>query len=259
MQIKPARNRGPARAGGTVRLRKRAEFTPVKPEQDRHTRPDARLSREQALQDGRNALARQGCPVVSIVNTSLLSYLTAQGSDGSTTSGQATSAQQPGNAGAVSVSPAALQRAAAATKTAAAGRTLEASQKSLANDLRAAMGKAGVKLSGSVEFSIKSDGSVDIKASDADKAATQAFLRADTSQPGFASRIATQARDALKLSSTIQQSAAISQAARLAKTSSGVISLYTSLMQQAGTAGVAFTVSASSSSLTYPGSLTAKA
>lgn len=197
--------------------------------------------------------------MVSIVNTSLLSYLTAQGSDSSTTSGQAASTQQPGNAGPVSVPAAALQRAAGATKAAAAGRTLEASQKTLASDLRAAMSKAGVKLSGSVEFSIKSDGTVDIKAADADKAATKAFLRADTSQPSFASRIATQARDALKLSSTIQQSAAISQAARLAKTSSGVISLYTSLMQQAGTAGVAFTVSASSSSLAYPGALAVKA
>ena len=121
------------------------------------------------------------------------------------------------------------------------------------------MDKAGVRLTGAIEFSVKSDGSVDIKGSDADKAVMKAFLNADTSQPSFASRIATQARDAMKLSTTIQQSAAISQAAKLAKTSGGVMSLYTSLMQQTAATSVVFSVSAASSSLTYPGSLATNA
>ena len=78
-------------------------------------------------------------------------------------------------------------------------------------------------------------------------------------KPSLASRIANQARDALKVSGTIQQSAAISQAAKLARSSGGVVSLYTSLLQQAGATSVVFSVSGSASSLSYPGSLAANA
>jgi hypothetical protein len=195
------------------------------------------------------------------LNGSLLSYLSTQGQGSASVkagaSGQAEASG--GKASTAAISPAALQRAAGANKAATATRALEAGQKTLSTDLRAALGKAGVKLSGAVEFTVKSDGSVDIKGSDADKAATRAFLSADTSQPSFATRIANQAREALKLSASIQQSAAISQAAKLAKSSGGVMSLYTSLMQQAGTASVVFSVSGTASSLTYPGSLTAAA
>ena len=193
--------------------------------------------------------------MLSNLNNSLLSYLTTQGQTGSATSGSATGT----NTKTQQLSQSALQRAAGTAKSAGAVQALETSQKTLGNELRAAMAKAGVKLSGAVEFSVKSDGSVSIKGSDADKTATQAFLKADTSQPSFASRIATQARDAMKLSTTIQQSAAISQAAKMAKTSGGVMSLYTSLMQQTSSTSVVFSLSPGSSSLTYPGSLAANA
>lgn len=195
--------------------------------------------------------------MVSSVNNALLNYLSAQGSGSSSTS-SSKAASTGSKANTPAISQAALQRAAGTAKSATAIQTLEASQKTLSTDLRAAMEKAGVKLTGTIEFSVKSDGSVEIKGSDADKAATKAFLKADTSQPSFATRIASQARDALKLSATLQQSAAISQAARAAKTSGGVMSLYTSLMQQSGGAAV-FSVSATSSSLIYPGSLAANA
>jgi hypothetical protein len=199
--------------------------------------------------------------MVSGLNSSLLSYLSTQGLDSASaksgTTGQATASGSKASTPAISA--AALQRAAGVTKAATAAHALETSQKILSTDLRAAMAKAGVKLTGAVEFTVKSDGSVDIKGSDADKAATKDFLSADTSQPSFATRIAGQAREALKLSATIQQSAAISQAAKLAKSAGGVMSLYTSLMQQAGTSSVVFSVSAAASSLTYPGSLTTNA
>ncbi|HEY1092763.1 MAG TPA: hypothetical protein VGE47_16815 [Burkholderiaceae bacterium] len=142
---------------------------------------------------------------------------------------------------------------------ATAARALESSQKTLAADLRAAMSKAGVKLSGAVEFSVSSSGAVQIGGADKDKAAVKQFLSADTSAPSLASRIAGQAQSALKLSTSIQQSAAISQAARLSKSSSGVLSLYGSLMQKAPETSAVFSVSATSSSLSYPGSLTTKA
>jgi hypothetical protein len=196
--------------------------------------------------------------VVYSVNGSLLSALSAQGartSDDSKAGKAGTSATTRG----VAISEAAMRHAAGTAKAASAAQSLEAGQKQLATDLRAAMAKAGVKLTGAVEFSVSSSGNVQVKGSDADKAATQAFLKADTSQPSFASRIANQARDALKLSATLQQSAAASQAAKLAKTSGGVISLYTSLMQQSSAASAVFSLSGTGSSLTYPGSLAANA
>jgi len=196
--------------------------------------------------------------MVASLNASLLSYLSTQGLD--STSKNGSKATAPGSkAGAPAIPPDALHRAAGTAKAATAARALEAGQKTLSTELRAAMNKAGVKLGGAIEFTVKSDGSVDVKGSDADKAATKAFLAADTSRPGFATRIASQAKEALQLSATIQQSAAISQAARLAKTSGGVMSLYTSLMQQTATSSVVFSVAGASSSLTYPGSLTVNA
>lgn len=192
--------------------------------------------------------------MVTGVSGLLLNYLSSQGQDGAAT-GKTASAG--GKATAPSMSAAALQRAAGTAKASSANQQLDSAQKKLSADLRAAMDKAGVKLSGAVEISVKSDGSVAYNGSDKDTAAMRAFLKAE---PGFATRIAEQAREAMKLSTTIQQSAAISQAAKLAKSTGGVMSLYTSLMQQqAGTTSVVFSLSATSSSLTYPGSLTANA
>lgn len=200
--------------------------------------------------------------VSSVNNSSLLNYLSTLTSDSSSTSNALTStttAAMSGKTSGATVSQASLQRAAGMTKSAAAAAVLERNQKALTTELRAALDKAGVKLTGTVDFSVKSDGSVEVKGNDADKAAVKGFLSADTSKPGFATRIATQAKDALKLSDTIQQSAAISQAARSAKSAAGVMSLYTSLMQQTGTSAAVYSLAATTSSLTYPGSLSANA
>lgn len=196
-------------------------------------------------------------------SNSLLTYLTAQtsqnaGSAGSSTTSATGSTNATANTKVATVTQAALQAAAGRHDASVAGRALDKQQTALAGDLRAAISKAGVKLSGAVEFSVSSNGTVSTKGSDADKAAMTAFLKADTSKPGFAARIATQAQDALKLSATIQQTAAISQAARYGG-KSGVMSMYASLMQQTNTTAAVFTVAAGSSSLTYPGSLAAKA
>lgn len=195
--------------------------------------------------------------MVTSVNSSLLnSLLASQSTDSTSTTANAAAAKK---AVASASSQAALQRVAGTYKFASAGQALEASQQKLAADLRGAMEKAGVKLSAAVDFSVSSSGAVDIKGTDADKAAMKAFLASDTSSPSFASRIATQAQDAMKLSSNIQQSAAISQAAKFARNASGVTSLYASMMQQATPTTVVFTVSSASSSLSYPGALTAQA
>lgn len=194
-------------------------------------------------------------------SNSLLNYLTAQtsqnaGSAGSSTA--STTGSTNANTKVATVTQASLQAAAGRHDASVAGRVLDKQQTALAADLRAAMSKAGIKLSGAVEFSVSSNGTVSTKGSDADKAAMTAFLKADTSKPGFAARIATQAQDALKLSATIQQAAAISQAARYGG-KAGVMSMYASLMQQTNTTAAVFTVAVGSSSLTYPGALAAKA
>jgi hypothetical protein len=214
---------------------------------------------------GRPAAAKDPIVISLTSGNSLLSYLTqqtatsasSQGSGGAT-SGATTSAAT--NARVAATAQAALQAASNTHKASLATSALDKQQLALGNDLRAAMAKSGVKLSGDpIEFSVGTDGSVAVKANDADKAATAAFLKADTSRPSFAARIATQASDALKLSATIQQSAAISQAARYGGHSGGVMSLYTSLMQQSNSTPAVFSLSAGSSSLTYAGSLATKA
>ncbi|HET7792894.1 MAG TPA: hypothetical protein VFL64_05880 [Rhizobacter sp.] len=198
-------------------------------------------------------------------SASLLSYLSTKTSSAdngaaSLLGGASTSTvSEKAKTQAAATTEAALKAAGSRPQAAVPGRALDKQQAALAADLRAALGKANIKLSGPVEFSVSSDGAVALKGAEADKAAVSAFLKADTSQPGFSARIATQARDALKLSATIRQNAAISQAARYAGNSGGVMSLYTSLMQQSTASTAVFSVSPTASSLTYPGSLATKA
>ncbi|EGI76953.1 hypothetical protein [Hylemonella gracilis] len=204
--------------------------------------------------------------MISSVNNTLLSYLASQGllsastaatiaSAGTTTTDSTSSSSSSDE----TISQSSLDRAAGMFKTATIARNLDTAQVALAADLRAALNQALAKLEGNVQFSVNAKGEVTVEGSDKDKAAVQAVLKADTSDPSLASRIATQASDAMQLSSQIQQSAAISQAAKSSTTPDGVISLYQSLMQQTASTSVVFSVSATTSTLTYPGSLKAKA
>lgn len=196
--------------------------------------------------------------MVSSVSGSLLSYLNnASGSDGSASGSALTGlGTQPSKKTAISQS--ALDRVAGSFKMATQAKALETAQAALGKELRAAMSQAGVKLQGSVDFSMSSKGEVQIKGADADQAAVKNFLKADTTKPSFVSRIADQAKQAISLSNSIQQGAAISQAARYGSDGSGVMSLYTSLMQNTAATTVVFSVSASASQLSYPGSLSAQ-
>lgn len=202
--------------------------------------------------------------MISGVNNTLLGYLASQGlltpavagniaSAGSKTESTSSTSKDE------QLSQASIDRAAGMFKSATLARNLDKAQSALAADLRAALNKALAKLSEPVQFSVNSKGEVEVKGNDKDKAAVQAALKADTSDPSLAKRIATQASDAMQVSTQIQQSAAISQAAKMSKTPDGVISLYQSLMKQTAATSVVFSVSADSSSLTYPGSLKVKA
>lgn len=198
--------------------------------------------------------------VLSTIGKPLIGYVASQTADGTSTDSNGPAGKTTGRKGIAEASmQSAIQHAAAGVKSSTATHALDDSQKTLGADLRAAMSKAGVKLAGAVDFSVGSDGKVETQGSDSDKAAVKAFLKADDSTPSFATRIANQAQDAMKLSSSIQQSAAISQAARYAKSTSGVLALYSSMMERSAASSVVFSVSPDSSSLSYPGSLATNA
>jgi hypothetical protein len=194
---------------------------------------------------------------MSSLNSAGASMLTFLGSsDGSTATAGGTAA----NAAATKAAgKAALEAAAKTFRASTAEQSLEQDQASLGKDLQAAMTKAGVKLAGSVDYSIGTDGKLAVDGSDADKATANAFLKADTSNPSFASRLTSLTQAADKLSGSIRQTAAISQAAHYGGQGAGVVSLYTSLMQSQDTTPAVFSFSGSTSSLTYPGVLAAKA
>lgn len=202
--------------------------------------------------------------MISNVNNTLLGYLASQGLLSPAVAGNIASAGNKTESTSSTskdetISQDSLDRAAGMFKAATLSRNLDKAQVALAADLRAALNKALAKLSEPVQFSVNSKGEVEIKGNEKDKAAVQAVLKADTSDPSLATRIATQASDAMQISTQIQQSAAISQAAKMSKTPDGVISLYQSLMQKTAATSVVFSVSADSSTLTYPGSLKVKA
>lgn len=140
-------------------------------------------------------------------------------------------------------------------KTTRGRQELDKTQQDLAKSLRDAVAKMGGSLKGEVAFSLDSAAGLKITGSEADKATISAALKADKSSPSLASRLASLTKNAVELESTNRSHAAISQAARHAKNSAGVMALYTTLMQQQqGTSTTAvFAVSDKNSSLTYKG------
>jgi len=176
-----------------------------------------------------------------------------------TTSGGASATAGKADAAMKSAANAALSTASHTLRSTVAQSALEQKENALAADLRSAMSKAGVKLGGTVEFSIGSDGALAVSGSDADKAAVQGFLKNDKSSPGFVARVKTLASDTDALSTQLRQSAAISQAARYAGRGGNVMQLYGTLLAQQDASKAVFSLSDSASSLTYPGAMAWKA
>lgn len=156
-------------------------------------------------------------------------------------------------------SDAALAQAAKGAQAVSGQRQLKAKADTLASELQQAMKAAGVTLAKPVEFSVSGDGKLAIKGPAQDTERVSAFLEKDTRTPSFTSRLAALTKEADGLSQTIRQNAAISQAARYAANSSGVLSLYGSLLQRQDTSTAVFTLSAAGGSLAYPGSLQSQA
>lgn len=140
-------------------------------------------------------------------------------------------------------------------KTTRARQVLEQTQQTLAKALREAVTASGGAIKGEVSFALDSTQGLKITGSEEDKQAISAALKADKSSPSLASRLAALTKDALSLETDNRSSAAISQAARHAKTPAAVMSLYSSLMQQQQSTSTTavFTLSDKTSALTYKG------
>lgn len=140
-------------------------------------------------------------------------------------------------------------------KTKRGRQLLEQTQQTLAKALREAVTASGGALKGEVSFALDSTQGLKITGSEEDKKAISAALKADKSSPSLASRLAALTKDALSLETDNRSSAAISQAARYAKTPAAVMSLYSSLMQQqqSNSTTAVFTLSDKTSALTYKG------
>jgi len=176
-----------------------------------------------------------------------------------TTSGGSSATPSKTDTAMKSAAAAALSTASHTLRSTVAQSALEQKENKLATDLRAAMTKAGVKLAGSIEFSVGTDGTLAVSGSDADKAAVQGFLKSDRSSPSFAARVKSLSGEADSLSTSLRQSAAISQAARYAGRGGNVMQLYGTLLAQQDASGAVFSLSGSASSLTYPGAMAWKA
>ncbi len=144
-------------------------------------------------------------------------------------------------------------------KTEVAQGALAKSATALGSELRVAMAKSGVTLTGSVDFALDAKGQLTVKGNEKDQAAVNAFLKADTRSPSFSDRITDLSDLAQTQSSQSQQATAISLAARHAGSATNVMALYTSFMNQQNTSPSLFTVSASSASLSYAGMLSSSA
>jgi hypothetical protein len=190
---------------------------------------------------------------------SLLSLMSDQSSDSTTATTTAAAADPASTDAAKAANKVALGVAAHRFQAQTAGSGLEHDQSKLGTQLQAAMTKAGFKLTGSVAFSMGSDGKLAVQGSDADKATMTAFFKADTSTPSFSSKLTSLTGSADKLSASIRQNAAILQAGRYGAGGSGVMSLYTSLVKSQDTTPATFSLSASTSSLNYPGVLSTSA
>jgi len=203
-----------------------------------------------------NAVGSSGTSISAYVNSLLSKTATSVASD---STASATTSAASSSAAAKAAAKAALDQASHTFKSTSAQQKLEQKQTALGSDLRTAMAKAGVTLQGSIELSVGSDGNLKVTGSEKDTAAAIAFLKSDATKPSFASRVSRLAADATALSTSLQKSAAISQAARSAGRGGNVMSLYSSLLQQQASTPAVFAMSAASSSLSYPGVLASKA
>lgn len=145
-------------------------------------------------------------------------------------------------------------------KVALARQQLNKLQLGLAQDLRAALTKAGAHLSGTVDFNVGANGKLTLTGSEADKAKVQAVLAADKSVPSLSSRLTALDKQAESFDRQNLQSIAISTAIRTGgKSAQNVLAKYQSLMSQQPSSAAVFSLSDKTSQLAFNGAVDTKA
>ena len=144
-------------------------------------------------------------------------------------------------------------------KSTTAQHTLDKQQAALGQELASGLAKLGLKVGADVSFSVASDGSIAVDGSAADKATVQDYLKSDTSNPSLESRIGSVLKSAQALSTTTQQSNAISMAARYGGAATNVMAMYAQFMGHTDATPATLNFSGTASSLSYPGALDSQA
>jgi hypothetical protein len=146
------------------------------------------------------------------------------------------------------------------TKLVIARQHLNLQQQSLAKEIRSALSKAGQTLSGTVDFSLGSDGKLSMSGSDADKARINALLAADKSVPSLTTRLTNLAKQAQAFDKqSVQTNAAMVAARQAGKTTQNLVTLYQSIMASQSTSKAVFSLSDKSSQVAFSGAVEAKA
>lgn len=143
------------------------------------------------------------------------------------------------------------------TARSAAGRLqLNMLQQGLAKDIKAALAKAGKQLTGTVDFTLGSDGKLSVSGNDKDKASITAILNADKSVPSLVSRLTSLNKQAEVFDRQSVQANALSTAARYAgKNSQNLLAMYQSLMSNQSSSSTVFSMSDKTSQVAFKGAV----
>lgn len=146
------------------------------------------------------------------------------------------------------------------TRLVVARQQLNLQQQSLAKEIRSALTKAGQSLTGTVDFSLASDGKLSISGSDADKAKINALLAADKSVPSLTTRLTNLSKQAQAFDKqSVQTNAAMVAARQAGKGTQNLVTLYQSIMASQSTSKAVFSLSDKTSQVAFSGAVETKA
>jgi hypothetical protein len=197
------------------------------------------------------------------LSSALSLYNTSTQNQASSANGQASSAATATTATIQSASSkvsTAASSLATPTKLVIARQQLNLQQQSLAKEIRSALTKAGQSLSGTVDFSLTSDGKLSVSGSDADKAKINALLAADKSVPSLSTRLTNLAKQAQAFDKqSVQTNAAMVAARQAGKGTQNLVTLYQSIMASQSTSKAVFSLSDKTSQVAFSGAVETKA
>lgn len=141
-------------------------------------------------------------------------------------------------------------------RSAAARLQLNMLQQGLAKDIKAALTKAGKQLTGTLDFTLGSDGKLTVSGNDKDKASIAAVLNTDKSTPSLTARLTSLHKQAEAFDRQSVQANALSTAARYAgKNSQNLLAMYQSLMSNQSSSTTVFSMSDKTSQVAFKGAV----